>query len=244
MKRYALAASALLALLLVCFATAAQASAPVIVGIAARHVTESNAELTARIQPEGQLAEYAIWLEDPCPFPQECIRDVRVAHGELHGTSMRHIHVDLDEAEGSPNVEQGTTYDYWVTVESSAGTDEAQSDFTTRASVAPAVLDEHVAHVTSTDAVLHAQISTGMAETTWEMWLEDPCPLPQECIRDVRVGHGTLRAHARDPHVSVDLASAEGAPNIEPGTEYTYWVRAHNTHGAVEGEHKAFETRG
>jgi hypothetical protein len=71
-------------------------------------------------------------------------------------------------------------------------------------------------------------------ETTYELWVEDPCPAPMECIRAVQLIAGNIRATDPGESVSVDLAHTSHDLNIEPDTLYTYWVIATNADGTVE----------
>jgi hypothetical protein len=144
---------------------------------------------------------------------------------------------------GFPNVEPSTEYLFWFDVANDAGRVEGpRTGFTTfPPGSPPVVLREVASSITATDAVLKARIDTGL-QTEWELWLEDPCRGLAECIQDIRVGHGSKPASLSSQAIRLDLAAAEGAPNIEPGGVYAFWVVLRNAAGRTEGQHLAFST--
>ena len=218
--------------------------APSIVRERATHVTQTDALIAATIAPGAARSAYRIWLEDPCPGLQECIQDVLIGEGQLRGAVNHSIRLKLSQATGFPNIEPATTYGFWVDATNDVGSTEGpRASFTTLAPGAPpAVIHEYVSKVEAMNAVLHAEINTGALDTEWEIWIEDPCPFPQECIQDVRVAHGLKPAATQARQVKAELVAAEEAPNIEPSTRYRFWTTLHNAAGSSEGERKAFTT--
>jgi hypothetical protein len=109
------------------------------------------------------------------------------------------------------------------------------------ASSAPVIESLSASHVTESDATLEAQINPEDLETTYELWMEDPCKSPMQCIRVPRLLTGSIPAGASSESLSIDLASSDDYLNIEPGMTYGYWVIAKNSDGTVE-EQKTFKT--
>jgi hypothetical protein len=209
----------------------------------ARHITQTDAQISAQVAPGDAPTTYKIWLEDPCPFPEECLRETELSGGELKpGNRPRTVTVDLADAAGEPNIEPDTTYVYWVEAQSgTSSTEGAHQAFTTLPPGSrPIVVAEHARHTVAPSTDLVASIDTGALDTQWELWLEDPCPAPQECIRDVRLGQGNVQASTRSRRGKVALENAEGDPVIEPGVPYRFWVDVRNSAGATEGEHEGF----
>jgi hypothetical protein len=226
--------------------TGAAATAPIVLHESASDVTQTDGRLNAAIETAGNATSYEFWLVDPCPEPLECIRVLPVGHGTVRGAKEPEtVHLELASAEGAPNIEPGTTYEYWALVRNSAGTSEgAHQVFTTLPQGTLAtILREAATSVTATNATLQANIAPGWQTTEYQLWISDPCPPPLECIRDVMAAHGTIHAGVRSRSVHVELATAEGAPNIEPVTSYEYWATARNASGIVEGPRHLFTTQ-
>jgi hypothetical protein len=224
----------------------AAVSAPTVLGETATHIEQNNARLRAAIETGDAETTYEFWLIDPCPEPQECIRDIVVAHGTLHASTVaKHRSVELAAGEGGPNIEPDTTYEYWVTARNAHGGSEGahQTFKTLPPGQPPSILREFVGKVGETNAVLHSEIDPGALATEYQFWIADPCPPPSECIRDVLLKHGTIPDVLSPRNVRVELATAEGSPNIEPGTSYEYWVTATNAAGS-RTVRKVFTTSG
>jgi hypothetical protein len=224
----------------------ATASAPAVSRETSTHIEQTNARLGASIEAAGAETTYEFWLVDPCPEPLECIRDVVVAHGTLHASPRaKHVHIELAEAEGDPNIEPDTTYEYWVTARNADGSVEGvhQTFTTLPPGRPPSILGESVGRVSETHAILRSEIDPGALATEYQFWIADPCPPPNECIRDVLLKHGTIADVPTPRRVHVELFAAEGSPNIEPGTSYEYWVTATNAAGS-RTVRKVFTTKG
>jgi hypothetical protein len=104
----------------------------------------------------------------------------------------------------------------------------------TFAASSPVIESLAAAHVVQDDATLQAQIDPEGLETTYQLWIEDPCPAPMECIRVARLADGSIPAGTASESLSVDLASSSQHLNIEPNTRYEYWVIAKSSAGTVE----------
>jgi hypothetical protein len=94
----------------------------------------------------------------------------------------------------------------------------------------PTIVRTHVGRITTASAILHLKIDTGGLATSYRVTLVDPCPEPEECILDARVGEATLRAASHPRNVTVPLAKPN-PPFVEAGLEYEYWVFASNAAG-------------
>jgi len=110
------------------------------------------------------------------------------------------------------------------------------------AASAPEIKGLHASPVTSTDATLHAKIRPESLETTYQVWIEVPCPGEQECISDDLVKEGSIPATTKIASVEVDLSIALDEIGLEPQTRYSYSVVAENTDGTAKAS-KSFKTR-
>jgi hypothetical protein len=154
--------------------------------------------------------------------------------------------VSLDLSAAGMTLQPDTTYHYRVLaakrVQSEDGVDwqspfaEGPDQTFTTPSVgnAPVIEGLSASHITQDDATLEAQINPEGLETTYELWMEDPCRPPMECIRVPRLLYGTIPATATSESLSIDLANSGEHLNIEPGMTYGYWVIAKNAAGTTE----------
>ena len=222
----------------------AEEAQPVIAKERASKVTQSNAVLFATVTAGSSQTTYQAWMEDPCTGLAECIRDVLVGEGHVGAGRTRTVHAELATALEPVFTEPETAYGFWFTAKDATSTTQGpEASFTTLpAATEPSVLRERVTRITASDAVLHAEISTGALPTEWEIWLEDPCSGLQECIRDVRVAHGVKRPSAINKSIRVDLAAGEGDPEVAPGTAYSFWTVLKNGSGAVTAPPVTFTT--
>lgn len=77
-----------------------------------------------------------------------------------------------------------------------------------------------------------AQIDPDGLETTYELWMDDPCP-ESECIRIVPLASGVIPATEDPAEVSVELASVPEAL-IAPAGKYKYWLVVRNSAGKAK----------
>jgi hypothetical protein len=98
------------------------------------------------------------------------------------------------------------------------------------AAAPPSILRTRANHVTTSSATLQVKFDTGGLATSYRVILVDPCPEPEECIDDARVGEGVLRAAAHPRGVKLALAKPN-PPFMEAGVDYEYWVWATNAAG-------------
>lgn len=217
---------------------------PIVAKERASKVTQSNALLSATVTAGSSQTTYQAWMEDPCTGLAECISDVLVGEGDIGAGRTRTVHAELASALEPVFTEPGATYSFWFTAKDATSTTQGpETRFTMLpAATEPSVLQQRVTRVTASDAVVHAEISTGALPTEWEIWLEDPCSGLQECIRDVRVAHGLMRPSAIGKSIRVDLAAGEGDPEIAPGTAYSFWTVLKNERGAVTAPPVTFTT--
>ncbi|MGO9249394.1 MAG: hypothetical protein ACLP7W_12550 [Solirubrobacteraceae bacterium] len=113
------------------------------------------------------------------------------------------------------------------------------------ASSSPAIESESVAHVTSTDATIEAQINPNGNQTTYEVFLESPSCLSYgigycESSGGELIAEGTIPASSADQSVSVDIAST--GHQLSANTMYGYRVVATSSAGTKHGSEKTFTT--
>jgi hypothetical protein len=106
---------------------------------------------------------------------------------------------------------------------------------------APTIAEVSATQISSRDATLQARIDPEGLETTYELWIADPCPAPMECIRDAQLGEGVVPASSSGEYQIIDLARSGKHLNIEPKTIYDYWIVAKNAAGTSE-DHATFKT--
>jgi hypothetical protein len=114
------------------------------------------------------------------------------------------------------------------------------------ASFSPSIESESVSHITSTDAILEAQINPGGLETTYEIWIgtvgciEEGGPAsdcestgPGEIV-------GTIPAGTSTTTVSGDIAKVWS--KLAPNSSYVFTVSATNSAGKANSNYKIFKT--
>ena len=224
------------------FTTPPASKVPVIEGLSASHITQDDATLEARINPEGLETTYELWMEDPCRSPMECIRVPLLASGTIPATATNEsLSIDLASSGEHLNIEPGMTYGYWMIAKNAAGTTEVQKTFKTLpTSTAPVIESVSVSNLAPTDATLEAQINTEGQSTSYEFLLSyDPCP---ECedFETVRIDlpSGLLLPSFQNQSVSLDLASV--GVTLRHGGEYEYSLRAINASGKTEARTQTF----
>jgi hypothetical protein len=217
------------------FTTFAAGTPPTITLEPASKITQSDATLTAQIDPEGLETEYEIRVADPCPAPLECIRDVDVpGQKEIPASSTEEsVSVDLAEADGNLDLEPDTTYKYWVRARNLAGeTESAQQTFTTLP-VAPAITATTATSITQGSATLEASVDPNGASVT-------------QCTLE----YGTSTAYES----SLPCTPAPGSGNtavkvsaspsgLAAGTTYHFRFVASNAGGVGEGADETFTTK-
>lgn len=249
-------------------ATALASSAPVIESESATHVESTDATLEAKINPAGRYTGYDFVIyttpsaDGDYSFTQNCVFDIPGYDGCAEYVSIpppgvresgaRYIPagsgeqtVSLDLASIGVRLEPGSTYHFKVIA---TNTDNYQGlvkgpeeTFTTPAAGSPVIESLSASNVTQNDATLEAQINPEGLETTYELWMEDPCKPPMECIGVPQLLTGSIPAGTSSESFSIDLQSSGKHLNIEPGMTYGYSVIAKNANGTVE-EHRVFKT--
>jgi hypothetical protein len=258
---------ALLAVLAFSAAPALASAPPLIEDESVSNVTEHDATLEARIDPEGLETTYEIWVaeqvecqaDESCPIELGEISQWPVKHGQiLAGDSNQAVSADLT------NLKRHSSYSFWVVATNSAGTITTQWSYhkfhALPAGAAPPMVEgESVSKVTEDDATLEAQIDPEGLETAYEFQIDtngsynytkSACPLG-EC-EAISVGVPLLAglvepqpehipAGSGDQAVSLDLESI--GSTLQPGVTYHYRVIASNGSGpTVEGPDQMFTT--
>ncbi len=148
-------------------------------------------------------------------------------------------------------LQPGVTYHYRLAITNESGTTYGPDEELSTPAIAPAVISESVAGVTSNDATLEAEINPGGAETTYQFQIaKSPACLPppgpgfMPCF-EVEIGDlpsRTIAAGAGSQIVSLNLASA--GMTLDSGATYAIRVVASNSAapGGVHGEAKDFTT--
>ncbi len=202
--------------------------------------TSTGVKLKGTLDPEGSPTFYrfeyiqAGALE--CVEIEDCWQRTP-REGPLTGSASQEVSAEVNGL--TPGV-----YRYRLVAEDEGGERSSSvASFTvpTPEGKAPAIESLSASHITQDDATLEAQIDPEGLETTYELWMEDPCRPPMECIRVPLLASGSIPATATEESVTVNLASSDKHLNIEPGMTYGYWVVAKNAAGTTEVQ-KTFET--
>lgn len=226
--------------------TALAAGRPSIAELRATNPTDNDATLEAVVEPNGAETKVDISLADPCPGPEECIRDVRVAEQSVAAASgAATVSVALDSVAKHLELTPNTTYYFSAMAESAYGVSEASSSFATAPDPAPLVLSEWVSDVTSESASLEAEVDPDGRETTYEFELsyaacQRPGPESAPClaiVTDEQVGAPqTLPAGETPVRVSAT------AQRLHEGYEYAFRIVASSSGGQAAGEYEDFAT--
>ncbi|MGD0451985.1 MAG: hypothetical protein ABSB69_00170 [Solirubrobacteraceae bacterium] len=246
-------------------ASALAATSPSVESLSASNVTQDNATVEARVNPQGLETTYELFMpEDPCNVPDECIRvHVVLAQGSIPATAPDES-IGVNLASKDVSMEAGEQYGVAIIAKNSAGTVEEHFTFRTPSKDAtspspPSIDSESVSNVTEHDATLEAQIDPNGLQTAYEFQIDTngsynytkpACPLG--ACEAISVGE-PLPAGLVEPHpesipagsdartVSLDLASI-GA-TLQPATTYHYRVITSNGSGpTVEGPDQTFTT--
>jgi hypothetical protein len=195
--------------------------------------TSTGVKLKGALDPEGSPTfyhfEYIQGGALECVEIEDCWQRTP-REGPLTGGASQEVSAEVN------GLTQGV-YRYRLVAENKGGERSSSvASFTvpTPEDKAPVIERLSASHITQDDATLEAQIDPEGLETTYELWMEDPCPSPMECIRVPRLLYGTIPATATSESLSIDLASSDEHLNIEPGMTYGYWVIAKNAAGTTE----------
>jgi hypothetical protein len=209
------------------------------------HITEHDATLNARIDPNGLETTYRFRLESGCLPPLAClaITTYPLPSGEIPASyEVNRVSLDLNDA--GVTLQPDTKYRYNVEATNSDGTREGSDQtFTTPPGTQEPVIEgKSVSNITPTDVTLEVQIYPGGLETSYEVWLgtvgciEENLAATCESTKFV----GTIPASFSTQTVSVDVAKAWH--NLSPSTQYVYTVHASNSAGKAEGNYAFFHT--
>jgi hypothetical protein len=143
--------------------TTSATEAPSIEEISVSNVTQTDATLEAKINPDGPATTYRFHLASPpCGAIKTCEQNsFPLPSGNLPaGTTTQTVSLDLDSA--GVTLTPGQRYEYWVTASNSAGEAGSQYDANTFAAAEdeiPSIASEGSSHITATDATLEAAIN-------------------------------------------------------------------------------------
>jgi len=228
-------------------AAALSAGLPVIESISVSHVTQSDATLEARIDPNGLQSTYQFELGKGC-YPSICdiIAEIPLPV-ENFSSPQEGQSVSLDLNSVGVSLRPDSLYYYSVVATNAAGEAKAYdypslSIFTTPA--APLIESEAASNITQDNATLEARINPGekqgpgayyqfqVVTSTNEYVLEVACPPIGEDVLDGCIGTptegvlpiGSVASGPEGRSVSVDLAGA--GMTLKPNTTYHYRVLA------------------
>jgi hypothetical protein len=143
--------------------TTSATEAPSIEEISVSNVTQTDATLEGKINPDGPATTYRFHLASPpCGAIKTCEQNsFPLPSGNLPaGTTTQTVSLDLNSA--SVTLTPGDWYEYWVTASNSAGEAGSQYDanvFMAAEEEIPLVTSEGVSQLTATDATLEAAIN-------------------------------------------------------------------------------------
>ncbi len=230
-------------------ASAESGRRPSIAKGSASEVTQTDATLTAQIDPHGLETEYYVRVrgfvectgDPPLCLPLEIIREFGVAQGSIPATATSTlVSVELANAPPYLDLDPGTRLEYWVLAHNAAGTRQGPTkSFTTLEAEGPTIVSESVSHLTEdeTRATVKASINPGGLETKYEFWVNfQPC-LYLDCEifdEDPELrGEGTIAAGDTTVKVHAKLTGLLG-------DAYEYWVLASNSGGTDTGAKQDF----
>jgi hypothetical protein len=205
-----------------------QSVAPAVDSEGASGVTPFAATLEAQVNPQNQTTTSCkIEYGPTAAYGSE----VACEPESLGGFGDQQVFHNIE------GLEPATTYHFRVVVANATGSTEgADSEFTTLTLEQPIVDSESVPGITTTDAVLEAQVNPNYQETSFKFEYAASEDLTGATTVE---GSGPLPAVFGDQPASVDLGGA-----LAPGTTYFYRVVATNGTGTTEGPVQSFTTIG
>ena len=249
-------------------ALAASTAPPMIESESVSHITERDATLNARIDPNGLATAYKLQIDttgnfkfdqsDSCvlhppgiacaqvviegePLPEGLVEP---PEGSIPaGYETQHVSVDL--ASIGATLQPDTTYHYRAIAANDASVVEGpdQTFTTPPGTQEPLIEGKSVSNITPTDATLEVEIYPGGLETSYEVWLGTVGCIEENLAATCESTRfvGTIPVSFSTQTVSVDVAKAWH--DLLPTTHYVYSVRASNSAGKAYGDYAFFETR-
>jgi hypothetical protein len=229
--------------------TTSATEAPSIEEISVSNVTQTDATLGAKINPDGPATTYRFHLASPpCGAIKTCEQNsFPLPSGNLPaGTTTQTVNLDLNSA--GVTLTPGQRYEYWLTASNSAGEAGSQYDanvFMAAEEEIPLIAGEDVSNVTAADATLEAAIDPRAAPGAYYQFqlARDPhefaseilCPPavnpgidgcigPQGAALPIGWVPGDLANPLAAQPVHLDLATT--GVTLQPGTTYHYRVLA------------------
>jgi hypothetical protein len=233
-------------------------------------ITEHDAILEAKINPQGQAVRYQFQLVPnsseyrsevvcpPNPGPPFICTGEHVTNALPLGfiqSGLEDRPVSVDLASAGVTLQPGTTYHYRVIVVKSVQTEDTitwqgppvygpdQTFTTPPADTAPSIEGESVSDLTPSDATLEAQINTEGLETSYQFRLSSICGGRGACLVVINYPlptNGVLLGSFVGQSVSLDLNRA--GVTLQPGGTYFYSVSATSAAGTTEGPTQRFTT--
>ena len=253
-------------------ALAASTAPPTIESESVSHITEHDAILSARIDPNGLATAYKLQIDttgnfkfdqsDSCvlhppgiacaqvviegePLPEGLVEP---PEGSIPaGYETQQVSVDL--ASIGATLQPDTTYHYRAIAANDASVVEGpdQTFTTPPGTQEPSIESESVSHITPTDATLEAQINTEGLETTYEFHLLERWGCEEStpaCYPPIRIiPLPSGKLLGSFVGQTVSLDLNSAGVSLSPGHNfYEYSVSATNAAGATEGQPLRFTT--
>jgi hypothetical protein len=230
--------------------TALATDAPSIEEISVSNVTQTDATLEAKINPNGPATTYRFHLATPpCGAIKTCEQNsFPLPSGSLPaGTTTQTVSLDLNSA--GVTLTPGEWYEFWVTASNPAGEAGSQYDsnvFMAAEEEVPLIASEGASGISATDATLEAAINPRSGDGAYYQFQlvkepseyaseilcpQDPTRSGEICIGThsegvlpIRFVPGDLENPLAAQPVRLDLGSVGVA--LKPGTTYHFRVLA------------------
>jgi hypothetical protein len=205
----------------------ALAAAPVVVSESSSAVMPFAATLEAQVNPEGQATTSCVFeYGETTAYGSS----VECEPALLEGSTEQLTSANLT------GLKETTTYHYRVVVENATGeTKGTDAEFTTLTAEPPILGEESVAGVTSTTAILRAQVNPNNQKTTYAF---------EYATNEALTGATTVPgASPFEAEFRVRAARVE-LSELQPGQIYYYRVLATNATGTSVGPIQSFQTQG
>jgi hypothetical protein len=234
---------ALLAVLALSAAPALAAAPPTIEGESVSNVTEHEATLEARIDPEGLETTYEIWVaeqvecqaDESCPIEFGEISQWPARRGQISaGDSNQVVSADLT------HLEKESSYSFWVVATNSAGkTEGSHRKFHAElvAAFPPSEVVTEPAEATPTGFKLKGKLNPGGLPTTY--YFEYIGQDEAECVEVENCWPETAHMGPLTGNIQQAVPPLE-VTGLRSGETYRYRLVARNADGVVRGSKAKF----